>query len=85
MTYQTEDQIERMVERRTDSLDAEFMAAKIGEPEYARRLREISASADACYRALKHARRTPAPAYVDVCNETIGDQTTRLPFMIRCF
>lgn len=57
MTYTSEEQIERMVERRFDALDARLMKGELSQVEYDRLSREISVSADACYRALAQNRR----------------------------
>jgi uncharacterized membrane protein len=46
----TEDQIERKVERTTDFIDAQFMAGKLTQDEYDRKMRELSRWADSLYR-----------------------------------
>jgi hypothetical protein len=46
----TEDQIERAVERKVDSLDARFMAGTMTQSEYDAAMKAISAWADSEYR-----------------------------------
>ncbi len=49
-TPMTEDQIERAVERKTDGLDARFMARKLTQAEYDAEHRAIARWADTQYR-----------------------------------
>jgi hypothetical protein len=48
----TEDQIERSVERKMDSLDARFMNSSMSQAEYDNHVKMINAWAEAEYRAV---------------------------------
>lgn len=49
----TEDQIEIIVERKTDALDSALMAGRITQSEYDSRMKELSQWADRQYEAMK--------------------------------
>lgn len=47
----TEEQIERMVQRRTDAIDRRFMAGKLTQEEYDAEMAALSVEADRLYAA----------------------------------
>lgn len=54
----TDDQIERVVQRKTDNADFHFMRGVITEPEYRERMRGIASWADQQYKQQMKSERS---------------------------